>query len=129
MQKDNHDKKDGAVNTSLQRNNKDEILAMIGILRSVTRIVKVSPFLYVAFIIMCTPLYFFCEDTEPGRSADAGTGGAGPCRCGCEYARGKGHGEQGKDVGGNHQEYRLKRVISNSAVVAFEIANSNEQEP
>ena len=63
MQKDNHDKKDGAVNTSLQRNNKDEILAMIGILRSVTRIVKVSPFLYVAFIIMCTPLYFFCEDS------------------------------------------------------------------
>lgn len=36
---------------------------MIGILRSVTRIVKVSPFLYAAFIIMCAPLYFFCEDS------------------------------------------------------------------
>lgn len=62
MGKDNHDQRDGAESRSYPIS-KNDILAMIGILRSVTKIMKVSPFLYAAFIIMCAPLYFFCEDS------------------------------------------------------------------
>lgn len=61
MEKENRETKDGAVKTSSQRVNADEILRSIKILRNVTKIVKVAPFIYVLIYLLTMPLYVYCE--------------------------------------------------------------------
>lgn len=61
MEKENQGIRDGKAKTSSQRVNAEEILRSIGILRNVTKTVKVAPFLYVIAYMLTMPFYIFCD--------------------------------------------------------------------
>lgn len=61
MEKENQGIRGGKAKTSSQRVNAEEILRSIGILRKVTKAVKVAPFLYIIAYMLTMPFYMFCD--------------------------------------------------------------------